>query len=97
MEMIMNIYSFVETMVGRQYPDVERELMADGFKKGKVVKDRSTGGAKVRFSKGTHEDATIIDVSHAWDIDHYGIGKPGKVTAGNIVDTGARYDNLRSF
>jgi hypothetical protein len=30
---------------------VERELMADGFKKGKVVKDRSTGGAKVRFSK----------------------------------------------
>jgi hypothetical protein len=97
MEMIMNIYSFVETMVGRQYPDVERELMADGFKKGKAVKDRSTGGAKVRFSMGTHEDATVIDVSHAWDIDHYGIGKPGKVTAGNIVDTGARYDNLRSF
>ena len=51
----------------------------------------------MRFSKGHHEDAIVLDVTHAWDVDHYGIGKPGKVISGTIVDTGARYDNLRSF
>ena len=95
--MIMNVDSYVERMVGRPYPDVERELLADGYKKGKRVKDRTSGGVRIRFAKGTHEDATVIDVVHAWDVDHYGIGKPGKVTDGKIVDTGARYDYLRGF
>ena len=95
--MIMNIDSYVETMVGRPYPDVERELLADGFQKGRSVKNRQSGGSRVRFSRGQHEDAVVLDVSHAWVVDHYGIGKPGKVTGGNILDIGERYDHLRSI
>ena len=97
MAMIMNIDSYVATMPGRPYPEVERELLADGFRKGRSVKDRPSGGSKVRFSKGQHEDAVVLDVSHAWDVDHYGIGKPGKVTKGNILEVGERYDHLRSL
>ena len=97
MDRIMDLDSYLEMMRGRPFPEVERELVADGYVKGKVVKDRTSGGAKVRFSKGHHEDAIVLDVTHAWDVDHYGIGKPGKVISGTVVETGARYDYLRSF
>lgn len=90
--MIRDLEIFVDLMAGRQYNDVERDLVASGFTVAKTGKDRESGGRRVRFTKDHHESATVIDVIHEWNVDHYGIGKPGKVISGKMVDPGARHE-----
>lgn len=90
--MIYDMETYVKNMKGRPYPDIERELTADGFARGRMFTVRETGGRKVRFVRGRHENAVVVDLEHKWVVDHYGIGRPGSVTSGNIVETGARND-----
>lgn len=87
---VMEVETYVDMMKGRPFADVSRELLADGFSRGKAVKERASGGSKVRFSRGAHEDAVVVDVVHAWEVDHFGIGRPGKVTDGKLVYTGVK-------
>lgn len=90
--MIIDIESYVERMKGRPFLDVKRELLADGYAVSRTVKDRPSGGNRVRFAKGHHENAVVVDVIHDWKVDRFGIGRPGKVIGGNMVDTGVMHD-----
>lgn len=89
---IYDLEGYVERMPGRSFPEVEREMLEDGFARGRMIRDRSTGNGNLMLTRGSHELADAIRVTFDWNVDKYGIGKPGKVVSCELVKKGAPYE-----
>lgn len=89
---IFDIEEYVERMPGRRFPDVEREMLDDGFTRGRLIRDRANGNGNLMMTRGSHELSDAIKITFSWEMDHYGIGKPGPVVSAEIIKKGAQYE-----
>lgn len=89
---MIDIDFYVCGITGRPFPEVEAELKADGFERVRAVPVRPTKRNRVTLRKGNHENADTVMIEHAWEVDQYGIGRPGKITAAKVLENGARFD-----
>lgn len=89
---MIDIDFYVCGIAGRPFPEVEAELKADGFERVRAVPVRTTKRNRVTLRKGNHENADMVMIEHAWEVDQYGIGRPGKITAAKVLENGARFD-----
>ena len=88
-----DVYMYCVGAVGRPFPEVEAELLASGFERRSALKVRRIGTTQIRYSRGHHENADIIEVTHGWNVDSYGIGRPGKVITARVLENHARIEN----
>lgn len=84
--MIYDVPSYVGRVKGRRYTDVEAELIGSGFRIEKSITLRQSGNRKLRFLAGHHENTIAVDIVHKWEVDHYGIGRPGTIVSAAVVD-----------
>lgn len=96
---MIDIEYYVDHLPGRPYGFVESELLRDGFIRGRMMTVRADGkkNRKVKFVRGHHENADVIELVHDWKVDSYGVGVPGEVVSAKVIETGARYDYERGF
>jgi hypothetical protein len=87
-----DIYMYCVGAVNRPFPEVEAELLASGFERRSTLKVRRIGTVQIRYGRGHHENADIVEITHGWNVDSYGIGKPGKVILARVIDNHARID-----
>jgi hypothetical protein len=87
-----DIYMYCVGAVNRPFPEVEAELLASGFERRSTLKVRRIGTMQIRYGRGHHENADIVEITHGWNVDNYGIGRPGKVILARVLDNHARID-----
>lgn len=66
---------------GRPFNAVDAELVSSGFTRGRPVKNRKTGCSTVIYSRHGESMGWVVEVTHEWNVEPCGIGRPGKVVS----------------
>ena len=85
----------LEGKKGTPYTELEKMLTGKGFAIRRTNTERPSGNRRLTFVQRTYEGAILVEVVHDWNLDSYGIGKPGKVVSTKVIERSANYASGR--